>query len=151
MDALAVVQQLAICVQEIMLPTQEYLADNDREPLHLTAHITNIRELMHDLADNVFGAVPDAVFSQHWRSAQQLEETLIALERGYLRDAHLAPEQDRIREIRMSEGVLREQVEMQMTDKDIAKIHDCSTKTVYRERRKIGLFKYLRQHTTPDH
>lgn len=150
MDGFAAVHHLALRVQEIQLRTQEYLANDDRNPLHLTAYLTNVRDLMEDLGDHVFGQVPDAIFAQHWRSSTQLEEALLGLERGLLRDAHLAAEQDRVREIRMSEGVLREQVGLKMTDKEIAKIYQCSTKTVYRRRRKLGLRKHLRERLTSD-
>lgn len=149
MDAFTATHHLASRVQEIHLLTQAYLGNLDRNPLHLTAYLASIRNLLKDLQDNVLGRVPDAVFATHWQNTVHLEEALLALEAGYVRNA---AGEGLLRDalVNIDEEELRNMVDLEFTDKEVAQLLHCSVKTVYRKRKQLGLKKYALQHTTPD-
>jgi hypothetical protein len=58
--------------------------------------------------------------------------------------------QDRLPDEQMDEATLEEMVHLGVTDKEIARLHGWTTKTVYHRQRRLSLPKYLRQHVTPD-
>lgn len=146
MDAFTATHHFDSLVQEIHLLTQAYLGDPNRNALHLTAYLANQRDLLSDLQRNVFSRVPDAIFAAHWQNTIHLEEALLALERGYLRDRAPMPQNT-------AAGItdeMRDLVDLEYTGKEVAALYNCSTKTVYRKRVRLGIEKYARQHTTPD-
>jgi hypothetical protein len=59
--------------------------------------------------------------------------------------------QDRLpgEQITMGGATLEEMVYLGFTDKEVAQLYECTTKTVYRRGRRLSLPKYPEQYVTP--
>jgi hypothetical protein len=94
------------------------------QPLCLTTHRANIRALGND-------HVPDAIFAQHWRDDINQEETLHAPGPRRIHDAQLVhqdlPSGQRVN---TTEETLRELFHLEITDKEMGRLHSCGVKNV---------------------
>lgn len=82
MYAFTVVYQLNYRVQAIYILTQAFLADADRNPLHLPIHFQNIRDLLPDLKKGDLATVPGATHARHSTQTSHLEGALLKLQAG---------------------------------------------------------------------
>lgn len=151
--AAKIVHFLAIHVHEWHLPIQRYIADPDRNRMHLPMMLQRIQCLMDDLRHNIHHIIPRSVYAIHLQSSFELQGQLVALESGYSTlPKTVGSTADRLQ--RGPESIpddqLRQLMVLEYTDGEIAEIFGGSTKTIQRRRKGIGLLRRAFLHSTTD-
>jgi hypothetical protein len=84
MDAAASVRELSMHVGKIHLEARRYLADGQRrDPLQLLQELARIKLSIADLQQYAFPLVSNQVFAHHMRNTREIEDELLAVERGF--------------------------------------------------------------------
>jgi hypothetical protein len=83
------INAIALQIRKVQNGPIEYLACARRDPLLLTFHLKTIRALLSDLSKHIYRKIPQSIYSHHYRTAERIEEQLVALQGGFtLSDDH---------------------------------------------------------------